>query len=145
MINIDKKEDNISEFFWSMYELDSKIYMIAMLNHASYIFDTVSKKIQINEKLQIEPHKKFQYVTNDIMSIWFLPMQCNDLLYFQWEADLTLRVLDLRDNKLKVLPVLVDKICCNRVWMKQKLERDGLVMESEDDYSLNWYLDELRK
>lgn len=145
LINREKKEDNISEFFWSMYEFDGKIYMIAMLNHASYIFDTVSKKIQINEKLQIEPHRKFQFWTNDTMSIWFLPVKCHDMLYFQWEADLTLRILDLRDNQLKVLSVLIDKKYYDRVLMKQKLERDGLVMESEDDYSLNWYLDELRK
>ncbi len=141
LVNIDKKEDNIPEFFWSMREFDNKIYMIALLNHDSYIFDTVSKKIQINEKLRIEPHRKFQFGTNDMMSIWFLPIKCHDMLYFQWEADLTLRILDLRDNQLKVLPVLIDKGHYDRAMMKQKLERDGFVMESEDDYPLSLYLD----
>ena len=141
LINVDKREDNISEFFWSLYEFDSKIYMIAMLNHTSYIFDTESRKIHKNEKLQIEPHRQFQFGTNDIMPIWFVPMQCEDKLYFQWEADLTLRILDLRDNQLRVLPVLVDKKIYDGVLMKQKLERDGLIRESENDYPLSLYLD----
>lgn len=145
LLNIDKKEDNISEFFWSMYEFDSKIYMIAMFNHASYIFDTESKKIKKNEKFQIEPHRRFPFGTNDTMSIWFLPVKCHDILYFQWEADLTLRILDLKDNQLKVLPVLVDKKHYSRVLMKQRLEKEGLVVEFEDDYSLSLYLEELRK
>lgn len=141
LLNIDKKEDDIAEFFWSMHEFDSKIYLVAMFNHASYIFDTVSKKIQKNEKLQIKPHRRFPFGTNDTMSIWFLPVKCHDMLYFQWEEDLTLRILDLKDNQLKVLPILVDKKHYARVLMKQRLERDGLVMESEDDYPLNLYLD----
>ena len=58
-----------------------------------------------------------------------------------FRSDLTLRILDLRDNQLRVLPVLVDKKIYDGVLMKQKLERDGLIRESENDYPLSLYLD----
>lgn len=139
----EKWEDN-SGFFWSMYEYHDKIYMVAMYNHVSYVFDTISKTCQENKNFKIEPHRKFQFWTNEMMPIWFLSMQCNGMLYFQWEADLTLRILDLRNNQLKTLPVLIDKEHYCKALMKRKLERDGLVVETEDDCQLELYLDELR-
>ena len=58
---------------------------------------------------------------------------------------MTLRVLDLKNNQVSVIPVLVNEKYYGRVLMKQKLERDGLVTELEEVYSLDSYLDELRK
>lgn len=139
-----KKEENNSELFWNMYECGGKIYMTALLNHSSYIFEIASKSFQENKNLQIEPHRKFPFWTNDIMAIWFLPLKYNDMLYFQWEADLTLRILDLQHNRLRILPILIEKKYYGKVLMKQRLERDGLIIETEDDYTLDWYVEELQ-
>lgn len=144
LIDENEKGDDSLGLFWSTYEYNDKIYMVALLNHASYVFDTISKTCQKNEKFKIEPHRKFKFRTNDAMPIWFLPMQCNGMLYFQWEADLTLRILDLRNNQLKILPILIDKNNYRRVLMKRKLEKDGIVVETDDDCPLELYLDELR-
>lgn len=144
LVDRNEKGDDNSGFFWSMHEYNDKIYMVAMVSHASYVFDTISKTCQENKNFKIEPHRKFQFQTNDLMSIWFLSTQCNGMLYFQWEADLTLRILDLRNNQLKILPVLINIEHYWKALMKQKLERDGLVVETEDDCSLELYLDELR-
>lgn len=142
---LENPDENTEQFAWNIYISDNKIYLLAGLNHASFIFDMITKCFKKNNELNLELHKKFSFWTNEAGPIWFLPTQYNDKIYFQWEADLTLRVLDLKNNQVSVIPVLVNEKYYGRVLMKQKLERDGLVTELEEVYSLDSYLDELRK
>lgn len=138
-----KPDDKTGQFAWNLYICEDNIYMIAGINHASYIFDILTKCFKKNDKFEIDPHKKFPFWTNDAGPICFLPIQYNDKVYFQWEADLTLRILDLKNNQLESLPVIVDKKHYAKVLIKQKMERRDFLFETEDEFSLDLFLDTL--
>lgn len=135
-------DKNLGQFIWSMYIYEDNIYMIAKLNHASYIFNSLTKHFKKNDKFKLEPHKKFRSGTWDMAPILFLPIEYKNMVYFQWEADLTLRILDLRNNQLRIFPILVNKRHISSVFMTNILERNGLIIESEE-YPLDLYLDKL--